>query len=116
LKVTLWSNLVEWRTVYVSASSSIGRIAFTPSAYPPLMIGLSNRARAHGGFSMNGKRMFRVIAVAGLAKLVIRRHRHRMSTGAGQRGNWHDRIAELHRELHRNDAEANAQPAAAPTD
>ena len=53
---------------------------------------------------MNGKKIFKVIAVVGLAKLVMGNHRHR--TGASQRGNWHDRIAELHRELHRSDAEA----------
>jgi hypothetical protein len=35
--------------------------------------------------------------------------------GPRARGNWPDRIAELHRELHRRDAEAAAQPAATPS-
>ena len=61
---------------------------------------------------MNGKGILRLIAVVGLAKLVIGSHRHRM--GPQQRGKWHDHIAELHRELHRRDAEANSQPAATP--
>jgi asparagine synthetase B (glutamine-hydrolysing) len=62
---------------------------------------------------MNGKGILKLIAVVGLAKLVMGSHRHRM--GPRQRGNWHDHIAELHRELHRSDAEANAQPIATPS-
>ena len=63
---------------------------------------------------MNGKKIFKVIAVVGLVKLVVGSHRHRM--GARQRGNWHDHIAELHRELHRSDAEAMVQSVATPTE
>ena len=63
---------------------------------------------------MNGKKIFKVIAVVGLAKLVMGSHRHRM--GTRQRGKWHDHIAELHRELHRSDAEAMAQSVANPTE
>ena len=63
---------------------------------------------------MNGKKILKVIAVVGLAKLVMGSHRHR--TGTRQRGNWHDRIAELHRELHRSDTEAMAQSVATPTE
>ena len=63
---------------------------------------------------MNGKKIFKVIAVAGLAKLVMGSHRHRM--GLRQRGTWHDHIAELHRELDRSDAEAIAQSVATPTE
>lgn len=62
---------------------------------------------------MNGKGILKLIAVVGLAKLVMGSHRHRM--GRQKRGNWHDHIAELHRELHRSDAEANAQPIATPS-
>ena len=61
---------------------------------------------------MNGKGILKLIAVVGLAKLVMGNHRHRM--GPQKRGNLHDHIAELHRELHRSDAEANSQPAATP--
>jgi hypothetical protein len=63
---------------------------------------------------MNGKLILKLIAVVGLAKLVLGSHGHRM--GVKQRGNWHDRIAELHRELHRSDAEAESQSAATPTE
>jgi hypothetical protein len=60
--------------------------------------------------SMNGKGILKLIAVVGLAKLAFGSHRHRM--GSQRRGNWQDHVAELHRELHRRDAEANSQPAA----
>ena len=55
---------------------------------------------------MNGKSILRLIAVIGLAKLAFGAHHHRMSSGSRGRNQWHDRIAELHRELHRSDAEA----------
>ncbi len=64
---------------------------------------------------MNGKGILKLIAVVGLAKLVMGSHGHRRGMGTKQRGNWHDHIAELHRELHRSDAEANAQPIATPS-
>ena len=63
---------------------------------------------------MNGKKIFKVIAVVGLVKLVMGSHRHRMGTTQG--GNWHDHVAELHRELHRSDAEAMTQSVATPTE
>ena len=52
---------------------------------------------------MNGKTILRLIAIVGLAKLAFGAHHHRM--GGHARGNWQDRIAELHRELHRRDAD-----------
>lgn len=72
---------------------------------------VSTRTTADGReTSMNGNRILGLIAVLGLAKVAFGSHRHRM--GPQARGDWHDRVAELHRELHRRDAEANAQPAA----
>lgn len=62
---------------------------------------------------MNGKGILKLIAVVGLAKLAIGGHRHRM--GPQQRGKWHDHIAELHRELHRREAEARSQEAPTPS-
>jgi hypothetical protein len=62
---------------------------------------------------MNGKGILKLIAVVGLAKLAFGSHRHRM--GPQRRGNWHDHVADLHRELHRSDAEATSQPAATPS-
>ena len=62
---------------------------------------------------MHGHRILGLIAVVGLVKLASGSHRHRI--GPHARGNWPDRVAELHRELHRRDAEANAQPAATPS-
>src|SRR3954451_4815705 len=62
--------------------------------------------------SMNEKGILKLVAVVALAKLVIGSHHHRM--GTRNHGNWHDRIAELHRELHRSDAEAESQSAATP--
>ena len=59
---------------------------------------------------MNGHRILGLIAIVGLAKVAFGSYRHRMRPPA--RGNWQDHVAELHRELHRRDAEANAQPAA----
>ena len=62
---------------------------------------------------MNGNRILGLIALVGLAKLAFGGHRHRM--GRQAHGNWQDRVAELHRELHRRDAEATAQAAATPS-
>lgn len=56
---------------------------------------------------MNGKTILKLVAVVGLAKLVMGGHRHRMAPQ--KRGNWQNHIAELHRELHRRDAEAGSQ-------
>lgn len=75
--------------------------------------GLIQSDKADGETSMNGHRILGLIAVVGLAKLAFGSHRHRM--GPQARGNWPDRVAELHRELHRRDAEANAQPAGTPS-
>jgi hypothetical protein len=62
---------------------------------------------------MNGNKVLGLIAVVGLAKLAFGNHHHRM--GPKARGNWQDRIAELHRELHRQNAEVDARPAATPS-
>jgi len=62
---------------------------------------------------MNGHKILGLIAIVGLAKLAIGKHHHGM--GPRAHGNWPDKVAELHRELHRRDAEAGAQPAATPS-
>jgi hypothetical protein len=53
---------------------------------------------------MNGKTVLGLVAMVGIAKLAFASH-HRM--GPRGRSDWQDRVAELHRELHRRDAEAN---------
>jgi hypothetical protein len=60
---------------------------------------------------MNGKSILRLIMVVGLAKMAFGGHRHRMGGGAQGRERWLDRVADVHRELHRRDAEAEAGPA-----
>ena len=62
---------------------------------------------------MNGKSILRLILVVGLAKMAFGSHRHRMGAGAKGRDHWLDRVADLHRELHRRDAEAEAGSARA---
>ncbi len=58
---------------------------------------------------MNGKTILGLVAILGVAKLVFVGHHHRM--GPRGRGEWQDRVAELHRELHRRDTEANLDAA-----
>ena len=60
---------------------------------------------------MNGKSILGLILVLGFAKMAFGSHRHRMGAGAQGRNHWQDRVAELHRELHRRDAEDGLAPA-----
>jgi hypothetical protein len=62
---------------------------------------------------MNPRKVVGLVAIVALAKLAFGSHHHRM--GEHGRRNWEDRVAEMHRELHRRDAEgATATAAAAP--
>ena len=76
---------------------------------------------------MVGRKILGLIAIVGLAKLAFGGHRHGAGArgfgshrmGPQGRGEWQDRVAAFHRELHRQDAEAMGNPAAgasAPTD
>jgi hypothetical protein len=56
---------------------------------------------------MNAKKVLGLVAIVGFAKLAIGSHHHRM--GSRGRADWQDRVAEMHRELHRRDAEANLE-------
>ena len=55
---------------------------------------------------MNGKTILGLVAIVGFAKLVFGGHRHGMRSR--ERGDWQERVATFHRELHRRDAQAGA--------
>jgi hypothetical protein len=67
-----------------------------------------------GGKSMNGKSILRLIVVVGLAKMAFGAHRQQMGAGGKGRDHWLDRVADVHRELHRRDAAAEAEGGSAP--
>jgi hypothetical protein len=60
--------------------------------------------------TMDGRKILGLVAVVAVAKLAFGSHHHRM--GRRGRADWQDRVAEMHRELHRRDAEAQAGNAA----
>jgi hypothetical protein len=59
---------------------------------------------------MNPRKILGLVAIVALAKMAFANHHHRM--GPRGRGEWQERVAELHRELHRRDAEAAQETAA----
>lgn len=61
---------------------------------------------------MNGKKILGLIAIMGLAKMAFIHHRHPMGMGSDRRETWFDHVADLHRELHRRDAQAAAEAGA----
>jgi hypothetical protein len=60
---------------------------------------------------MNPRKVVGLVAIVALAKLAFGSHHHRM--GEHGRRSWEDRVAEMHRELHRRDADATAAAATA---